>query len=105
MPLPLRCFLFGALATAAVASEPDANRVLADYFAREVTAIEAQPLPLPTTREKWKTQRAGMRRQLAGMLGLEPIPPHTPLEAAATGETTISDIVIEKLHYQSMPGL
>jgi dienelactone hydrolase len=94
-----------AITACAVAAEPGSNRLLADYFAREVATIEAQPLPLPGTSEEWETQRIGLRRQLAEMLGLEPMPPRTPLQATATGEVAVDGIVIETLHYQSMPGL
>src|SRR5678815_989325 len=101
--------LFIASAMAAVAAppepEPAANRLLRDYFAREVTAIESQPLPAPKSVEEWEKTRASMRKQLAEMLGLDPFPERTPLNATKTGEFAVDGCVIENLHYQSEPGL
>jgi dienelactone hydrolase len=101
--------LFIASAMAAVAAppepEPAANRLLRDYFAREVTAIESQPLPAPKTVEEWDKTRASMRKQLAEMLGLDSFPERTPLNATKTGEFAVDGCVIENLHYQSEPGL
>lgn len=97
------------LASVAFAAEPviapPGNRMLADYFAREVTAIEAQPLQLPANVAEWETQRATMKRQLAEMLGLDPMPERTALNATKTGELEQDGVIVEKLHYQSMPGL
>lgn len=84
---------------------PAANRALADYFNREVAAIEAQPLVIPKTLEEWETQRATMKRQLAEMLGLDPMPERTPLEVSKVGELEQDGVLIERLHYQSVPGL
>ena len=81
------------------------NRVLADYFAREVAEIESRPLPSPASAEEWKNTSARMRRQLAEMLGLDPMPPRTPLNVVKTGEVQGDGFVVEKMHYQSMPGL
>ena len=67
-----------AAASAAVAAppepEPAANRLLRDYFSREVAAIESQPLPAPQSLDEWEKTRANMRRQLAEMLSLDPMP-------------------------------
>lgn len=93
---------------AAVAADPvvqPANRILADYFAREVATIEAQPLPLPQTPQEWDTQRANLRGQLAEMLGLHPLPERTPLNLVKTGEIAGDGFIVEKLHFQSQPGL
>ena len=60
------------------------NRVLSDYFNREVATIEAVPLPQPQTLPEWETQRASLRKQLAEMLGLEPMPARTPLDPVKT---------------------
>ncbi len=99
-----------ALATAAVAAEPaiapPGNRQLADYFNREVTSIEANAMTLPPNAEEWIAQRTTMRHQLEEMLGLDPMPARTPLNATKTNEQTIEGgVIVESLHYQSMPGL
>lgn len=95
-------------ALAAVAADPPvqpADRTLADYFAREVTALESQPLPHPQTLQEWDTQRTNLRNQLAEMLGLQPMPERTPLNPVKTGEIQGDGFVVENLHFQSSPGL
>src|SRR4051812_47122276 len=85
--------LFLAATCAAVAAppepEPTPNRLLRDYFARDVTTIESQPLPAPQTLQEWEKTRASMRKQLAEMLGLDPMPARTPLNATTTGEMSL----------------
>lgn len=96
-----------AIAVAAAADPviQPANRILADYFAREVSALEAQPLPHPQSSQEWETQRSNLRGQLAEMLGLQPMPERTPLNPVKTGEVAGDGFVVEKLHFQSQPGL
>ncbi len=84
---------------------PRANRQLADYFAREVAVIESRPLAEPASPAQWETTRTEMRRQLAEMLGLDPMPERTPLKVEKTGEVRGEGFVVENMHYQSLPGL
>jgi cephalosporin-C deacetylase-like acetyl esterase len=53
----------------------------------------------------WKKQRTELRRQLLEMLGLDPLPQRTPLKAQVTGRLDRDAYRIEKLVFQSMPGL
>jgi dienelactone hydrolase len=101
--LPLA--IAGAFASAADPVVQPANRILADYFAREVSTLEAQPLPHPQTVHEWDAQRAALRGQLAEMLGLQPMPERTPLNPVKTGEIPGDGFVVEKLYFQSQPGL
>src|ERR1035438_8354392 len=39
------------------------------------------------------------------MLGLWPIPEKTPLKATVTGQVEAHGVVVEKVHFQSKPGL
>jgi dienelactone hydrolase len=98
-----------AVASCAFAAEPQAasraNRVLADYFSREVASIESHPLGEPASPEQWEKTRAELRRELAEMLGLDPMPERTPLKVEKTGEVNGDGFVVENLHYQSLPGL
>ncbi len=109
IPRVSRSLAFLVTAACAFAAEPQnaprANRQLADYFAREVAAIESRPLAEPTSAEQWETTRTGMKRQLAEMLGLDPMPERTPLKVEKTGEVKGDGFVVEKMHYQSLPGL
>jgi hypothetical protein len=55
--------------------------------------------------EKWESKRGEYRRQLLEMLGLDPLPEKTPLEATVTGKVEHEEFTVENLHYQSRPGL
>ena len=105
----LRSLVFLLTAVCAFAAEPQsaprANRLLADSFAREVASIDSHPLAEPTSAEQWETTRKELRRELAEMLGLDPMPARTPLKVEKTGEVKGDGFVVEKMHYQSLPGL
>src|SRR5207249_488085 len=49
--------------------------------------------------------RPELRRQLLDMLGLWPVPPRTDLKVQVTGTIDAPLYTIEKLLFQSMPGL
>lgn len=55
--------------------------------------------------EDWKRRRPAVRAELLYMLGLDPFPKRTPLEARITGTLERPDYRIEKLVFQSLPGL
>jgi dienelactone hydrolase len=98
-------FLPPAVRAADPVPGPRANRLLNDYFARQVANVESHPLAEPTSAEQWETTRAGMRRELAEMLGLDPMPERTPLKVEKTGEVKGDGFVVENMHYQASPGL
>lgn len=69
--------------------------------AREVSGASlAQPLPPET----WKATLAERREKWLEMLGLSPMPERTPLRATVTGVLERGDYVVEKIHFQSLPG-
>ncbi|MEO8425744.1 MAG: hypothetical protein ABI651_01400, partial [Verrucomicrobiota bacterium] len=55
--------------------------------------------------DDWKKQRPELRRQLLEMLGLDPLPARTPLKAQITGRLERPHYRIEKVVFQSLPGL
>src|SRR5688572_8490809 len=55
--------------------------------------------------DDWEKQRPELRRQLRDMLGLDPLPKRTPLKAQITGSLERNAYRIEKLVFQSLPGL
>src|SRR5688572_5743876 len=55
--------------------------------------------------DDWKRQRPELRRQLLDMLGLDPLPKRTPLKVQITGRLERDAYTIEKVVFQSMPGL
>src|SRR6266508_1498423 len=67
--------------------------------------ISSQCLTDIRTPEYWKKQRPELRRQLLEMLGLDPLPARTALKAEITGRLEHNDYRIEKIVFQSRPGL
>src|SRR6266496_3230620 len=55
--------------------------------------------------DDWQKQKPELRRQLLDMLGLDPLPKRTPLKAQITGRLERDGYGIEKLVFQSLPGL
>jgi cephalosporin-C deacetylase-like acetyl esterase len=73
------------------------QRVAAEMSARCLSDVR--------TLEDWQKQRPQLRRRLLEMLGLDPLPARTPLKAQITGKLEHPTYRIEKLVFQSMPGL
>ncbi len=89
------------LSTNAGADEPP----LGTYFREETAKIASQPLLGIQTAEEWKSRRPELQRQLLEMLGLDPLPEKTDLQARITGTVEQPDFVVENLLFQSRPGL
>lgn len=94
------------------AAPPDTARgdkMLTDALRRETLRQRHAGTAAITTAEQWKTQRGELRAQLFDMLGLNPLPEKTDLKPVITGtlekHLPEGDIVVEKLHFQSRPGL
>ena len=75
------------------------------YFARRVAEISAVDWQSAITPENWPETQARMRHELQGMLGLDPWPAHGALESVITGKVQGDGYLIEKLYFQSLPGL
>ena len=90
-----------------VAGEPDSdpNATLAEYFRHETARVSAAALDDVNSLEDWKARRGELHRQLADMLGLDPLPKRTPLNAKITGTIEGEDVIVEKLRFESRPGL
>ncbi len=86
------------------------DRMLAEYFhfeTRDVSEKTLSPLfsTTPPSLDDWDQQKERYRRQLFEMLSLDPLPMRTELHATITGTLDHTDFVVEKLHFQSRPGL
>lgn len=82
------------------------NPELAKYFAAEVARIETDSSLLRyKTLEEWEKARPELRRQLFDMLGLDPLPERNPLQPQITGTLEETDFRVQKVHFQSSPGL
>ncbi len=82
-----------------------ADRMLAEYFQSETKKLQDQCLSDIKTLDDWKAKRPVYHKQLLEMLGLDPLPAKTPLQATTTGTVDHEQFTVENLHYQSMPGL
>ena len=86
-----------------VMAEKPADMML-NYF-RE----QARPLPknhtAPASLEQWEQRRVELRRQLWNSLGTFPLEDRPPLNARITGRIDHGDHVVEKVLYESLPGL
>lgn len=95
----IRCLLFLLLPLTAFAEEAPSYleqlvRTAEQSFAKEVPDKAA-----------WLANRDRYRRELKEMLGLDPEPPRGDLKPVITGTLPGEGIVVEKLHFQSLPGL
>lgn len=76
-----------------------------DFLADKERDLRDRFLARATTKEQWERVRPRLREQYLQMLGLWPLPESTPLHAKITGTLEKSEVLIDKLHFQSQPGL
>ncbi|HEX4608977.1 MAG TPA: prolyl oligopeptidase family serine peptidase, partial [Urbifossiella sp.] len=75
------------------------------YFRAQVREINDLCLADLTTKDDWVKRRPELRQQFLDMMGLWPLPPRTDLKPVITATTDGGAFTIERLHFQSMPGL
>jgi cephalosporin-C deacetylase-like acetyl esterase len=94
---------------AAAEAEPDkplpGDAMIERYLQKETERLSQRFLDGAKTRAEWEARKPRLRREYFDMLGLWPLPEKTPLHATTTGTVERGEIVIEKLHFQSRPGL
>ncbi|MEJ7591256.1 MAG: prolyl oligopeptidase family serine peptidase [Planctomycetaceae bacterium] len=82
------------------------NPELALYFEEQVSRLEKDnELTRLKTLAEWQDAKPELREQLFDMLGLSPRPEITPLQGETTGSTEEAEFVVERVHFQSLPGL
>src|SRR5438477_716143 len=93
----------------AARAQPDAplrgDVVIEKYLAHTAAKLSQRVLDGARTREEWEARRPRLKQEFLEMLGLWPLPEKTPLKATVTGTIERDAFVIEKLHFQSRPGL
>jgi hypothetical protein len=94
----------------AFANDPPADtsrgdRMLDAYFRHQTQRIADACLADIKTKEDWEKQRPELRRQFLEMVGLWPLPPRTDLKPVVTGKIEADAFAVEKLLFQSSPGL
>lgn len=75
------------------------------YLAEQTEAVEARCLTEPISAEAWTEQRPALELQLRDMLGLNPWPQRTDLNAKIVSRTEHDGYAVERIHFQSQPGL
>src|SRR5262245_7125011 len=97
--------LLPCLASLALAQTPG-EQAAADYFRSRTTSILAvRGLHGVHTLGDWERRRETHRREIREMLGLDPMPPRTDLRVTTAGTLDGGRFTVEKLSFQSMPGL
>jgi hypothetical protein len=100
-------FLAGLLSLAlhATPQELPGDRMMQEYLAQETKTITAAFMAGIGSKEDWERVRPRLKEEYFYMLGLWPLPEKTPLNATVTGTLERPTFKVEKLHFQSMPGL
>lgn len=81
------------------------DKMINEYFRLETEQLRSGSMTGIQSLEDWESQRNVYRRQLLEMLGLDPLPEKTPLQAKVTGRVTHDEFLVENIHFQSRPGL
>src|SRR5262245_17643651 len=102
----LVCFLL--LIPGRVSAQENAARRherLVEFLKKTAAEISSRSLTDIRTLKDWQEKRPSVRRHLLYMLGLDPLPERTPLKAEVTGTLERAEYRVEKVVYQSLPGL
>ena len=97
-----------APATAEGASTAPGDALVAEYLRWETQRLADRTDVLLSefkTVAEWEAKQPELRRQVLEMLGLDPLPPKTDLQPVITGTTEHAEFTVERLHFQSSPGL
>jgi dienelactone hydrolase len=103
--------LFLALTAMTPAADPSpadtakADEAIHRYLAAEAKRLSERFMDGAKSKAEWEAKRPKLKEQFLDMLGLWPLPEKTPLKATVTGTLERGDVTIEKLHFQSKPGL
>src|SRR6185369_3505311 len=101
----IRAFFASLCACAALADAARAEwNTIYSSAREEARQVSSASLAVPLTRAEWDATVAHRREMWREMLGLSPLPPRTPLKATVTGTLDRDDYVVEKIHFQSLPG-
>ncbi|HLB86755.1 MAG TPA: acetylxylan esterase [Terriglobales bacterium] len=81
------------------------QEMVCDYLKKTAAGISSQCLSDVRDMADWKVKRPLLRQHLMYMLGLDPLPKRTPLHVRITGTLERPNYRIEKVVFESMPGL
>lgn len=108
MVRPIFAFLLGLLVFQRAAAQPTpspGDAMIEKYLAAETDKLSRKFADGAKTLAEWQKKRPRLYQEYMDMLGLWPLPEKTPLKATITGTLEKHGVVIEKIHFQSKPGL
>jgi dienelactone hydrolase len=82
-----------------------ADKAIRRHLAARAAELEREFLPAVKTAADFEKARPALHQEYLYMLGLWPLPEKTPLNAKVTGRLEQPGYIVEKLHFQSRPGL
>jgi dienelactone hydrolase len=100
------CFVQSpAIGADGVSDTTRGDEMLDAYFRAETNRVATRSLAVIRTLDDWMARKDRARQELFEMLGLDPLPERTPLNQVVTGKAEHDLFTVEKLHFQSRPGL
>lgn len=84
------------------------DALVAKYFRQETQRLADRTDKLLAGMQsvaQWEAEKPKLRHQLFEMLGLDPLPAKTDLQPVITGQVEHEEFTVDKLHFQSSPGL
>jgi cephalosporin-C deacetylase-like acetyl esterase len=81
------------------------HQMVIEHLKKTAAEISARALNDIQSLTDWQRRRPELRRELLYMLGLDPLPQRTPLKTQIKGTIDRPGYRIEKLVFQSLPGL
>jgi dienelactone hydrolase len=102
------CLMFGCsnvLRANALESASDRHAMATNQIQQIAAKISSECLTNIPSLGEWQKQRPAYRHQLLEMLGLEPLPKRSPLRARLIGRVDRPDYTIDKIVFESLPGL
>lgn len=109
--LQLAALVLLCLCVACAASQQEAlktsrgDQMIAEYFRAETAKLRDSCLADVKSLQDWQQKRQIYRKELLEMLGLDPLPEKTDLKPVITGRVEHNEFTVEKIHFQSRPGL
>ena len=98
-------FIVSSLGFAVEPAAGDGDQLAKTYFANQTAEITNQTFAEINSLSDWTERRGQYHDQLLEMLGLDPFPERTPLNARITGSVENEGVIAERIHFQSRPGL
>jgi dienelactone hydrolase len=103
--LGLGSWIPALLLASALDAQENPDAAIRAYLKGKAAELERDFFPQIKKAEEFEKLRPRLVQEYFEMLGLWPLPERTPLAAAVTGRIEGEGFTVEKLHYQSRPGL